>query len=239
MKPTFRFSGWLLNLSSMFALAFLIGCATTTEQCCWPPQRQPVYSEISPRARRGDPDAQNDMGLILLQAKNPDRDGARKWFQSAADKGYAPAQHNIAVMYWKGEARGTFDCPSEAQALKWFMRAAEQDYPPSMTSIGLAYKTGRGVTQSSRDAVYWFRRAAAYNDAEAQYHLGVYYDAGREAQANRPEAYKWFILSAAQGHCLAIKARDNIVGKLSREQIRGAQESAAAWVPKTNSGGGQ
>jgi len=177
------------------------------------------------------------MGLILLHEE--DYEEAMKWFTASADQGYAPAQHNIGQMYWRGRTPEGAKCPNDVEALKWFMKAAEQNYPPSLTAIGHAYKKGRSVPQSYKEALYWFRQAAEFNYAEAEYQLGVYYDAGHEFQANRTEAYKWFILAAAQGHCLAIKARDNIAGKLTREQIEEAQHRASAWVPKAMSGGGQ
>ena len=237
MKPTSRLTG-LVCLSSICSLAiFLSAGCKTTRNCCWPREEAvPKFSEVSDAANRGDAKAQNGVGMILLHEK--DYEEAMKWFTASADQGYAPAQHNLGMLNWRAQVPGQ-KYPNDAEALKWFMKAAEKNYPPSLTAIGHAYKKGRSVPQSYKEAMYWFRQSAAFNDAEAEYQLGVYYDAGHEFQANRTEAYKWFILAAAQGHCLAIKARDNIAGKLTREQIEEAQHRASVWMPKPASGGGQ
>ena len=239
MKPTSHPSG-LICLSSICCLGIFLsgGCRTTPNSCCPREEAVPKFSEVSDAANRGDAKAQNDMGIIFMHSHSPDYQNAQKWFTASADQGYAPAQHNLGMMNWRAQVPGQ-KCPNDVEALKWFMSAAEQNYPPSLTAIGHAYKKGRSVPQSYKEALYWFRQAAEFNHAEAEYQLGVYYDAGHEFQANRTEAYKWFILAAAQGHCLAIKASDNIAGKLTREQIEEAQHRASAWVPKPISGGGQ
>ena len=120
--------------------------------------------------------------------------------------------------------------------MTWFQKAAAQNYPPALTGIGIAYKEGRAVTQNYKEAMNWFRQAAAYNDADAQYELGVIFDGGHEFQANPQEAWKWFTLAAAQGHPLAIKARDNVSRKLNREQLDEAQKRALAFTPKPPAG---
>lgn len=228
MKPTSRFTRWAAFSSISLGALLFTGCQT---ECHWRAEENPKFSEVSIAANRGDAKAQNDLGVIYLHSHPHDTENAMKWFELSANQGYAPAQYNMGQLYWKGDRH--CKCPDYTEALKWFQKAAEQNYPPAFSAIGIAYKTGRSVTQSYKEAMNWFRQAAAYNDPEAEYQLGVLYDNGHEFQANRQEAYKWFILAATQGHPAAIKARENIALKLTREQLDEAQQRALAFTPKS------
>jgi hypothetical protein len=82
------------------------------------------------RAERGDPKAQNYLGLRYqggdgVPLSPPE---AVRWYRKAADQGFAPAQHNLARMYEFGKG-----VPLDyVQAHMWFNIAAAQGYALSI-----------------------------------------------------------------------------------------------------------
>jgi len=77
-------------------------------------------------AKRGHAFEQNQLGIASMLAIGPDYTDkeALKWFEKAAQKGYAPAQVNLAVMY----ANGWGTPVNSGAALNWLHVAANQHF---------------------------------------------------------------------------------------------------------------
>ena len=90
---------------------------------------QPVCDGVVVRqmAKRGHAFEQNQMGLASVLAVGPDysEKEALAWFEHAAQKGYAPAQVNLAVMNINGWGTAT----NYAVGLHWLQAAADQGPP--------------------------------------------------------------------------------------------------------------
>src|SRR5262249_19029459 len=71
----------------------------------------------------------------------------REWLP-LAQQGYAPAQHNLGVMY--SEGRGV--AQDDALALSWHLQAAVQGYAPAQHNLGQMYEQGRGVARDLVEA---------------------------------------------------------------------------------------
>ena len=71
-----------------------------------------------------------------------------KWYQIAAEKGHAIAQHNLGVLFERG--RGV--AQDYQEAAKWYRKAAEQETASSQFNLGYLYKEGLGVVQDRREA---------------------------------------------------------------------------------------
>ena len=68
-------------------------------------------------------------------------DVAKRWFQAAADEGYAPAQFNLGLLYsYSPEGEG-----DSSAAISWFEAAAAQGHARAALYLGSAYEEGRGV----------------------------------------------------------------------------------------------
>ena len=72
---------------------------------------------------------QFQLGRSLRQANRTEE--AFKWYQGAAERGYAGAQNSIGVMYARGEAVKE-DCVAAA---RWFQLAAAQGYPAAADNM--------------------------------------------------------------------------------------------------------
>ncbi len=133
------------------------------------------------------------------KGKRSDYQEAIKWYQKAADQGYAKAQYNLAFMYANGKGVQQDD----KQALYWYQKAADQGGVNAQFNLGIMYNIGKGVQQDYRQAVYWFQKTADQGDAVAQLNLGIMYADGKGVQQDYKQAVYWFQKAADQSHALA------------------------------------
>ena len=118
-----------------------------------------------------------------------------------------------------------------AEAVKWYRKAAEQGLQIAQTNLGVMYGQGHGVPQDYAEAVKWYRKAAEQGNALGQHVLGVMYDQGRGVPQDYVQAHKWLNLAVAAGDASALKVRDDLAGRMTREQIAEAQKLARDWKP--------
>jgi Holliday junction DNA helicase RuvB subunit len=161
------------------------------------------------------PDArwQNDLGNAYFRQK--DYGDAVKCFAQAAEQGHPQAQCNLGICYMDGLGVGK----DEAEAVKWLSKAAEQGDAHAEYSFGVAYFSGRGVSKDFPLALTWWRSAAEHGHATAQNNLGVCYEKGDGVAQDYVEAYKWMKLAAVQGYEGAQKNSEELLQKMSMEQI--------------------
>ena len=105
-------------------------------------------------------------GLEAYMAQDYGR--AFECFSSAAEEGYVYAQHDLGVMYYKGEGVEQ----DYARAAELYSKATEQGYMYAQSSLALMYYDGEGVDQDYTQAAELFRKAADAGNNEAQIRLG-------------------------------------------------------------------
>lgn len=125
---------------------------------------------------------------------------ALKWYRKAAERGYAPAQRNLAIMYDTG--RGCAE--NDAEALKWYRKAAEQGDACAQSNLGVFYRLGSIVAKDDYEAFKWTRKAAEQGHAVAQASLGVMFADGKGVAKDEYEAVAWYRKAAAQGNVTGI-----------------------------------
>ena len=121
---------------------------------------------------------------------------ALRCYRKAAEKGHAPAQNAIGIMYYYGYGVEK----NYAKAANWYRKAAEQGYALGQSNLGCMYWIGLGVVQSDAEAVKWFRMAAEHGLAVGQFCLGGMYEDGRGVAQDDKEAVNWYRKAAEQGH---------------------------------------
>ena len=149
---------------------------------------------------------------------------ALRLFRPLAEQGDASAQSNLGVMYEQG--RGV--AQNYREAMRLFRLAAMQGDASAQSNLGVMYYTGQGIAQDFREAMRWYRLGAGQGNAEAQFNLGVMYEQGRGVPQDLLRAHMWFNLAVSQSSeengKLAIKNRDIVTRRLTREQLFQAQE---------------
>ena len=125
----------------------------------------PAVSDSLKRAQAGDPNAQNELGLLYSEGRGLPQNylEAKDWFKKAADQGHAGAQVNLGTLYSLGQGAPY----SDHMALFWFQKAAEQRHALAFAKLGMMYERGRGVLQNLIDAHMWYSLSAAYGEKRA------------------------------------------------------------------------
>ncbi len=151
-----------------------------------------------------------------------------------AEQGDAKAQHNLGVMYERGQG-----VPQDyAEAVRWYRKAAEQGFASAQYNLGVMYGKGQVVPQDYAKAVGWWRKAAEQGVAEAQYNLGQMYRYGYGVPQDYVQAHMWYNLAASrhppgEDRDQAVKNRNIVAEKMTPSQISEAQKLAREWKPKS------
>lgn len=157
---------------------------------------------LTAAARKGDPQAQNQLGALYATGEGVTQDyaAARSWWSLAAGQELAGARYNLGMMYESGSGV-TVD---PAAAARWYALAAGQGDATARFRLGLLYENGRGVKKDDAQAFALYRQAAAQGLADAQNSLGRLYELGRGGQRqNVVAARRWYQAAAEQGYVLA------------------------------------
>lgn len=125
----------------------------------------PAAAEVLKRAQEGDPNAQNELGLLYCEGRGLPQNylEAKDWFKKAADQGHAHAQVNLGTLYSLGRGAPY----SDHMALFWFQRAAEQRNALAFAKLGMMYEQGRAVPQSLVEAHMWYSLSIAHGEKRA------------------------------------------------------------------------
>ncbi len=105
----------------------------------------------------GDPEAQNNLGVLyqIGQSGSPDYSRAIFWFRKSAVKGFAKAQFNLGQLFRKG-----LGVPVNfLEAYRWFKRSAEQGFVPAIINLASMYRYGQGVEENRIRALMWYELA--------------------------------------------------------------------------------
>jgi uncharacterized protein len=179
-------------------------------------------------AKTGNLYQQNQLGIASMLALGPDfsKKDALAWFQQAAQRGYPPAEVNLAVMYINGWGVPT----NYGTAQLWLRRAADQHFARAYYNLGILYLEGKGVHQDNAEAFHWFQKGAEAGDSSAQTNLGYMYDLGLGCERNIRTAAQWYQKAADAGNPLG----ENNLADLYLRGEGVAQDDAQAfhWFQK-------
>jgi uncharacterized protein len=142
--------------------------------------------------------------LSKLIAKSPkglrvEKEDGIKLLQSAADKGYAPAQNELGLRY----QNGTGVTLSAVEAGKWFTKAAEQKHVSAQVNLGLLLVKGEGVDQDLSKAFALFKTAADTGDSWGLNNLGSMYEMGWGVAKDLKKAKELYKQAADKGNAMA------------------------------------
>jgi TPR repeat protein len=101
-----------------------------------------------------------DFSAGLNAYEKKDYATAAKEWRALAEKGDAPSQFNLGLLYVDG-----LGVPQDyTQAATWFERSAQQDYEKAQLNLGAMYGAGRGVKRDYVQAYKWLNVCAAKGD---------------------------------------------------------------------------
>ena len=117
-------------------------------------------------------------------------------------------------------------------AYKLWLPLAEQGDAKAQYNLGQMYYEGQGVPQDHKEAVKWYRLSAEQGDASAQFHLGTFYEQGQGVPQDYVSAHMWWNIAGSNGFKSAVKNRNIVEKKMSKQQIEKAQRLARNWKMK-------
>ena len=121
------------------------------------------------------------------------------------------------------QARDMMEAGQFAQAREMLWPAARSGNAEAEELIGVMYAMGLGVERDDRRAFEWYLRSAMKGHPGAQSGVGWYYEVGRGMPApDLVRAYMWYVLSAIGGDPDAAISQEEVVKKMTREEIEKA-----------------
>jgi TPR repeat protein len=177
-----------------------------------PPSRPAPTAPPAPPRPQSTAPAPAQQQATVTPGPAPDLDPAARvaWYENLAKQGDAKAQHDLAILYAKGE--GTKE--DFVKAAYWFREAAVQGVPNAQYNLGALYENGLGVAKDEVRALLWYNAAADLNHPNAQYNFGIYFLDGRGGmQRNAKEAVRWLKRAADQGVARAL----HVLGRIHEE----------------------
>ena len=114
-----------------------------------------------PMAIKGNPVAQNNLGILYLDGKGVKQDTSEavRYLSLSAAAGSSLGQNNLGGLYREGKGVPR-DYPKAAQ---WFMASAAQGNAAAMYNLGLMYEMGQGMKAEPFHAYMWYALAAEQN----------------------------------------------------------------------------
>ncbi len=119
---------------------------------------------------------------------------------------------------------------TEAHAL--LLPAAQSGNADAEELIGVMYALGLGVERDDERAFEWYLRSAMKGHPGAQSGVGWYYEIGRGMPApDLVRGYMWYVLSAIGGDPDAAISQEEIVKKMTQDQIERAHILIDDYAP--------
>jgi len=121
------------------------------------------------------------------------------------------------------KARDLMEANNFKEAMLELIPAARSGNADAEELIGVMYAMGLGVERDEIRAFEWYLRSAMKGHPGAQSGVGWYYEIGRGMPApDLIRAYMWYVLSAIGGDPDAAISQEEVVKKMSSEQIEKA-----------------
>ncbi|EGB11477.1 hypothetical protein AURANDRAFT_4677, partial [Aureococcus anophagefferens] len=194
----------------------------------------------------GDVEAMNNLGRLYENGSGVklDKKKAERLYRTAADRGDAVAQSNLAVLldsekqheeafrYYalaadQGYTRTEFNlgcCCRDGEGTEvdlgkarfWFERAAAKGHEAATRSLANAYHLGRlGLVKSDKKAAKIWKRAVELGNVDAMNCLGLLYENGSGVKLDKKKAMKLYRAAADQGFAVA---QSNLAVSLDSEK---------------------
>jgi localization factor PodJL len=179
-------------------------------------------------AAANDPAAEYELGARYAEGRGMPQSmpEAVRWFERAADAGFAPAQFRLASLNEKGDGM-----KKDVQAARrLYLAAAGKGHAKAMHNLAVLYAEGIDGKPDFQSAAKWFRKAADHGVADSQYNLAILYARGIGVELSLTDAFKWFTLAAREGDKDAAKKRDELSGRIDQQSLMAVRATAQIWT---------
>ncbi|MFB2549745.1 peptidoglycan-binding protein [Ensifer soli] len=177
----------------------------------------------------GDPLAYFEVGARYTEGRGVKADPAEaaKWYQHAADSGFAPALYRLGNLYEKGTGVAR-DLP---KAKAFYEEAAAKGNASAMHNLAVMYASGSVGAPDFAAAGTWFEKAAELGVRDSQFNLAILFARGNGVPQDLEQSYKWFAIAARDGDQDAAQKRDEVGQAMRPEQLTAAKKMFEDWKP--------
>jgi len=189
-----------LSLCFLLIVGATISNAQTTAR--------PNGADLETWAKRGDADAQFELGLRMLTGEDFKKDEVVgvQWMEKAANQKHLRAQFVMGSLYEDGAGVKK----DESKAVDWYRKSAENGFAPAQFALAMAYDLGRGIKQAPEKATEWLQKAADQNHAQSQTALAAKLERGVGVAKNPSKAALLYLRAAQQDHVQAMGRLANL-----------------------------
>jgi TPR repeat protein len=175
--------------------------------------RSAEISALYRNAQQNDPDAEYNLGLMLLRDEGRPRNEAEAatWFERAARMGDARAQFQLGALYMSGMGV-TRD---QVTGYTWMTLASANGYTQAEAVV-------RGLTPE----------LSGPQIARVRWNLAEMYKNGIGTRADKSAAYVWYSLAEAAGETRSTRAKNELASTMTPEQVSNANAAAWSWMKK-------
>ena len=141
----------------------------------------------------------------------------------AAEEGDATAMFQLGnVLAQRGE---------NVNAVRWFRQASDKGHIKATNALGFMYEEGRGVPQNYEQASSLYLKAMKGGNSDAMVNRAIMFTRGQGVNKDPLQAYMHLLLAAAyasdqETRDAAVKLKDEVAAKLSKQQISRGQAMA-------------
>lgn len=162
-----------------------------------------LFYKLQVCASFGDKRCQNQLGIWYELGLGTEQNFelALKWFEKAAEQGYAAAYGNIGNLYYKGDG-------VEKDFQKFFKYSsigADKNHPGCQYNLGLCYLKGIGVEKDYAKAFFWFTKSADQDYVPAFNYLAACFYEGYGVEKSIKQTIHFLTKAAEAGNIVAIK----------------------------------
>ncbi len=166
---------------------------------CW---SYSAYDKLRSLAGDGNPEAQFRLGQMFDRAEGVVQNlaDAVHWYTLAAERGFAPAQARLGLIYFIDPPEAASLYPEELERVE---STGTWSHEMSRDMLRKSFPNGFNISKDYAEAAKWNLMAAEQGVAEAQARYGQQLALGLGVDRNAPEAERWFSASAAQADSAA------------------------------------
>lgn len=180
-------------------------------------------------ADQNDTEAMYHLGLLSLEAPEPDYNAVAGLWREAAERGFEPAALNLGRFYFHGYG----GAPDYALAVNWLEKAHDLGSTIAAYDLGLLYLHDLDGVKNPALALKWLESAAALANDDAKYLLGRLYYNGENWPRDFVKARTYLEAVAAyedpEGmYCLGMLYGRGLGGAADSPRALECYESAAA-----------
>jgi TPR repeat protein len=191
---------------ALFSFIVIFGLSANTAQAQGGPRFN--VTELETYAKRGDADAQFELGLRMITGEEMKKDPAAglQWMEKAANQKHLRAQFVMGSLYEDGAGVKK----DESKAVEWYRKSADNGFAPAQFAVAMAYDLGKGIKQDPVKATEWLEKAADQNHPQSQTALAAKLERGVGVTKNISKAALYYLRAAQQDHVQAMSRLANL-----------------------------